>query len=145
MSAVAAIVLADAQATPVNHTFTPSGPDQNGVWWFEDQSQSTPAGFWRISLQLVRVPPLANGQSSTSNRVNRVKINLHMPTLEVLSAGASGIQPAPTVSYIDRGGVEFVLPDRDSLQNRKDQRKMLKNLFDNTMVIDMVENLTNVY
>lgn len=145
MGAVAAIVLADAQGTPVNHTFVPLGPDRNGVWWYEDQSQSTPAGYWRISLQLTRVQPPANGGSATSNRVNRIKVGLHQPTLEVLSATSGGIIPAPTVAYIDRAGAEFILPERDTLQNRKDSRKMFALLLANAQVVDMVENLVNVY
>jgi len=145
MSAVAAIVLADAQGTPVNHTFTPLGPDANGVWWFEDQSQSTPIGYWRISLQLTRTPPAGNGQASSSNRVNRVKCGLHQPQLETLGTNDAGITPPPTVSYVTRGMTEFILPERNSLQDRKDSRKMLMNLMANTQVVDMVESLQNIY
>lgn len=145
MAAVSAIVLADAQATPVNHTFTPLGPDKNGVWWFEDQSQSTPIGYWRISIQLVRPAPAGNGMASASNRVNRVKVGFHMPAMETLGTNAAGLTPPPTVAYVDRGSVEYILAERDSLQNRKDLRKMLYNLQANTQVIDMVENLINVF
>jgi hypothetical protein len=145
MSAVASIVANDAQATPVAHTFVPLGPDKNGVWWFEDQSQSTPIGYWRISLSLVRTSPPGNGQSAASNRVNRVKIGFHAPTLESLGTSDSGITPPPTIAYVDRSSAEFILPERDTSQNRKDQRAILKNVLSNAMVIDMVENLVGVY
>lgn len=145
MSAVTAIVLADALGSPANHTFTPLGPDSDGIWWFEDQSQSSPIGYWRISLRLKRTPPAGNGQAAVANRVNRVTLAFHMPSLEALGTSDSGLTPPPTISYIDRGSVEFVLPERDTLQNRKDLRKMLKNLIDNTQVVDMVESLQNVY
>lgn len=145
MSAVAAIVLADALGTPVNHTFTPLGPDQNGVWWFEDQSQSTPIGYWRISLELKRTPPAGNGQAASSNRVNRIKAAMHQPVLETLGTSDAGITPPPTVSYVSRSMAEFILPERNTLQERKDMRKMSMNLLANTQVVDMIENLVNVY
>lgn len=145
MAAVAPIVLADALGSPVNHTFVPVGPDANGVWWFEDQSQSTPIGYWRLSLQLKRTPPAGNGQSASSDRVNRVIAKMHMPLLETLGTNDNGITPPPTVSYVERSTSEFVLAERDSLQNRKDIRKMSMNLLANALVVDMVENLVNVY
>jgi hypothetical protein len=145
MSAVTAIVLADAQGTPVNHTFTPLGPDTNGVWWYEDQSQSTPVGFWRISLQLIRTPPAGNGVASSSNRVNRVKVGFHLPVLETLGTNDAGTTPPPTVSYVNRCTCDFILPERDTLQNRKDIRKMFALLLADTQVVGMVETLQNVY
>lgn len=145
MSAVTAIVLADAQATPVDHTFIPLGPDASGVWWFEDQSQSTPIGFWRISLSLVRTPPAGNGKASSSDRVNRFKQTFYMPTLETLGSSDSGITPPPTIAYVDRGHVEFSLAERDTPQNRKDQRKMTMNLLDDPLVVAMIENLQGIY
>lgn len=145
MSAVTAIAIADAQGSPVTHTFTPLGPDANGVWWYEDQSQPTPVGYWRISLQLTRTPPAGNGVASSSNRVNRVKIGFHIPTLETLGTNDAGITPPPTVSYVTRSGCDIILPERNTLQNRKDLRKMLALLLADTQVINMVENLQNVY
>jgi hypothetical protein len=145
MAAVSSIVLADALGTPVNHTFLPLGPDTNGVWWFEDQSQATPIGYWRISLQLKRTPPAGNGQQASSDRVNRVVARMHMPFLETLGTNDAGMTPPPTVSYVERSSQEFVLAERDSLQNRKDLRKMSQNLLANAQVVDMIENLINVY
>lgn len=127
MPTAANIVLADAQATPVNHTFIPLGPDAQGVFWFEDQSQNTPLGYWRISVQLVRPSAVAAGVSA-KDRVSRVKVQMHQPTLETLGTNDAGMTPAPQVAYIERGLVEFILPDRGTLQNRKDIRKMLGNL-----------------
>lgn len=145
MPAAASFVLADAQATPVNHTFLPLGPDTNGVWWFEDQSQSTPIGYWRISISLKRTPPAGNGARSDSNRVNRAKLTFHQPTMETLGTSDSGITPPPTVSYVDRSVVEFIFPERDTLQNRKDSRKMTANLIGLTDIVTLVESLQNYY
>lgn len=144
MSAVASIVLADAQGSPANHTFVPLGPDLKGAWWFEDQTGSSPLGYNRISLQLVRPLNPAPG-SNAGDRINRVKVTVHTPVLETLGTSDSGLTPPPTIAYIDRGSVEYILPERDSLQNRKDLRKYVEKLQANAQVVDMVENLINVY
>lgn len=138
------IVLADAQATPVNHTFVPIGLDANGVFWFEDQSQASPVGFWRISYQITR-PPVNTAAKQAADRAYRVKIGLHEPILEVTTnSTVSGIAPAPTISYVDRVFTEYVLAERSSSQNRKDLRKMNYNLQNESQLILMVENLIGV-
>jgi hypothetical protein len=139
------IVLADAQGTPVNHTFVPLGPDRDGIFWFEDQSQASPIGYWRISYQLKRPVVGAAGQNS-NQRTYRAAIGLHEPILEnVTNATINGIAPAPTVSYVPRGFVEYVMPERSSLQNRKDLRKMCYNLQNETQLIALVETLVTPY
>lgn len=139
------IVLADAQATPVNHTFVPLGPDRDGVFWWEDQSQASPIGYWRISYQLKR-PPVGAAGSVSTQRTYRATIGMHQPTLEnVTNNTVSGIAPAPTVSYVPRTFVEFVLPERSSLQNRKDLRKMVYNLLNESQLIALAETLITPY
>jgi hypothetical protein len=138
------IVLADALGTPVNHTFIPVGRDKNGVFWFEDQSAANAIGNWRISVEFTR-PPVPQAQQNSSGRSNRAKISLHEPILETLSnSTVSGISPAPTVSYVSRAYSEFVMPERSSLQNRKDLRKMMANLLNETQMVALTETLVNV-
>lgn len=134
------IVLADAAGTPVNHTFVPIGRDGNNVYWFEDQSAANAIGNWRISVQLVR-PSLPNGAASSDGRSFRVKIGLHEPILEVLSASSGGIIPAPQIAYISRSFTEHVMPERSTLLDRKNIRKMNANLQADAQIIDVVENL----
>lgn len=138
------IVLADAQATPVNHTFVPIGRDKNGVYWFEDQSQANAIGFWKVAIELVKPPVAAAGQNSNGRSI-RVKVGLHEPILETVSnSTVSGIAPAPTISYVPRSYTEFVLPERASLQNRKDLRKMHALLLADTQVVNVVEGLAYI-
>lgn len=138
------IVLADAQGTPVNHTFVPIGRDKNAVYWFEDQSAANAIGNWRISVEMTR-PPVPVAQQSSSGRSIRARIGLHEPVLETVSNNTvSGIAPAPTVSYVPRSFSEFVLPERATLQNRKDLRKMMASLLGETQVTALVENLTYI-
>lgn len=147
MPQAANIVIADALATPVNHTFVPVGPDPkvaNSFWW-EDQSQLTAAGYWRIRMTLTR-PPMASAGQSTDGRVYRVKIELHEPVLEVpVTATYNGIAPAPQVSYVQKFFCEFVLPERSSPQNRKDLRKMAALLIADANVVALTETFQAIY
>lgn len=139
------IVLADAQATPVNHTFIPLGPDKAGVFWFEDQSQSTPIGYWKISIESKRPAPAGPGESS-NKRTIRVRVGLHQPVLEnTTNATVSGIAPAPTISFVPRTFTEFLMPERSSLLNRQDARKMAANLLANAQVVAAVETLASLW
>lgn len=145
MTAVAALVLPDALATPVNHTFVPLGPDTaGGAWWFEDQSASSPIGYGKVSLLLSRPKGGAVGMSS-QDRVARVKLGIHIPQLESLSNNSAGLVPAPTIAFVPRMNIEFILPERSTLQNRKDLRKFAVGLLADPAVIAMVETLQGAY
>lgn len=141
MSTATAIVLADAQAIPVNHTFTPIGLDNKGVYWFVDQSNANAIGYWKISAEVIQ-PPAAQPGESSARRTNRIKIGLHEPVLEVVSnSTVSGIAPAPTVAYIPRVFTEYVLPERGVLLDRMNVRKMNANLQNDANVVSLVESL----
>lgn len=138
------LVLADAQATPVNHTFIPLGKDPQGVYWYEDQSQSTPIGYWKLSIDVRRPLPGAPGAKSGVDRVARVVWAIHEPQLETLGTNDSGLTPPPTVSYIFRSGGTYILPERGTLQNRKDIRKMTSQLNDSATMVALVETLATL-
>lgn len=145
MTAVANIVLPDALATPVNHTFIPLGPDKQGVWWYEDTSAASSIGTNKISLSITRPIPAAAGQSS-AGRVSRVKIGIHTPILETLSSSTiSGIPAAPTLAYVNRANLEYIIPERADMQNRKDLLKYSVGLLANTQVVAMIHDLQNVF
>jgi hypothetical protein len=141
MATATNIVLADAQATPVNHTFIPIGKDESDVFWFVDQSQANEIGYWKVSVEIKKPPLTPKPGETSSSRVTRVKISLMEPILETLSSNAAGYTPAPTVAYIPRANMEYVLHERCSLSNRKDIRKMAFNLQNDSNIIAIVENL----
>jgi hypothetical protein len=96
-------------------------------------------------MQLVR-PPSAQAGTNSKDRVYRVKVGLHEPILETVSNDTvSGIAPAPTVSYVSRCFQEFINPERGSLQNRKDLRKMMYNLNNESQFIALAETLILPY
>lgn len=145
MAAVANIVINDLETTPVAHTFVPVGQDKNGVWWFEDKSQASAIGYWRISLDMRR-PTIARPGDSSKNRLHRCIIGLHEPVLETVSnSTVSGIVPAPTLAYISRATAEFMLPERSTTQNRKNVRGMLALLLAHAQVVDVIDNLNTPF
>lgn len=142
MAAVANMVINDGQATPVAHTFVPIS-FRNGVWLFEDQSGTSPIGFNKITYSLTRPDPTTSGNSK--NRDSRCVIKVWVPVLETLGVSDAGITPPPTISYVLGSAHEFRIPERSSPQNRKDLRAYSRNVLDNALVIDMLENLRASY
>lgn len=139
MPALTDIVLPDAQATPVNHTFKPLGQDRKGLWWFEDSSAGTPAGFNRISFKIDRPSDF-----QSKDRM-RVEIGVHTPVLESSTPASNGFTPAPTAAYVCQAYVTFIIPARSSLQARKDIHKYVGILLNYGLTIDVVINLLGLY
>ena len=149
MPAVGNLVLANGEASPVNHTFAPLGLDsKTGIRWFEDQSPRVSAtsslGYPRIGVTTKREAEVVTGQSSR-NTVSRVTLTIALPQLETLGTSSSGFTPAPTIAYVDRAKVEFILSSRDQLADRKDALAFAKNLLGHATVTDLVQNLSAIY
>lgn len=143
MGAIANISLADAQATPVSHTFNPSKQGLQGSmsiaeWEARSSNEGIPVGFYRIASQFSR--------PNKDRKSYKLMFKVSVPVMEVTSnSTVTGIAPAPTVSYTPLFQGEFVIPERASLQARKDLRKMVADLFDNAQVVAMVEQLDAIY
>lgn len=147
MPAAANIVLADALATPVSHTFVPIGRDARdpNIFWYEDQSAANAIGNWRLNISLKRPSPAFNAGDSSRGRNYTVVVGLYEPVLETVSNNtASGIIPAPTIAYSLKSRHEFVIPERSTLQDRKNIRKMAGNLVNDAQVIAVVESLQSI-
>lgn len=145
MAAVTSIVLNDALATPVAHTFVPTGPDDKGIWWFEDQSTASAIGYNKISISLLKPPRATPGTVSTSQRRNRVQIGIWIPKLETLGNNSAGYVSAPTVAYVPSATIQMDLPERSVLQDRKDLRTYTIGLLSHVLVVDAIDGLRNIY
>lgn len=142
MVAAVNVVVADAQGTPVNHTFIPLGTDRNGVFWMEDQSQAAPIGYWRVSIERKAPASNPNGGTSSKDRTYRYRISLHQPILEnVTNSTISGIAPAATLAYVPRSIGEFIIPERSALLDRQNMAKMYPLLLQNSQIKTMIETL----
>lgn len=144
MAAVSAIVLADAQATPVNHTFIPLGKDANGVLWFECQDGPDSIVWSRISLNLKRAPLVSNGTNSGS-RTNRVSLGIHLPQPETLGTADNGLKPSSTIAFVPRFTAEFIMSERTTTPIRKDLRTFAEQLMKDPQVYAMVESLQGAW
>lgn len=138
MAAIAVLTINDGAATPVAHTFSPN-PDINSslpVW--VDRSGGIAMGYPKISLS-VRNPTKAS-------RTYKVTLKIATPIMETVSAStASGIPPAPVVSYTPLCNVEFVLPERSTLQQRKDLLAYVKNTLANAVMTSAVQDFEPVW
>lgn len=141
MPAFASVSLYDGQTPdPTAHTFTPVRIDRNGVALFADKSQGIPLGFPQMTL-LVR-PPVKNSGSS----IYKVSLKVMTPVLEVTSPSTTtGIQPAPTKAYDLMATVEFNLPERSTVAQRKDVLAYVRNMLGSAFITAAVHDLDSVY
>lgn len=135
MSAIAQIQISDGQATPVSHDFDPAGI-LNGIAKWEDRVDGVVVGYPAITMS-IRPPTKAS-------RAHKVMIKVAVPTLEQASSGGTFVPP-PTKAYDCLGVVEFVLPERSSLAERKDILAYVKNLLAHAVVTAAVEDLEGVW
>lgn len=135
MSAQAAVVLTDAASTPVNRSFAPRGVDRNGVSWWAYLADGTVVAYNWLSSHIRKPVPQSDAY--------KVQFKLELPVLETLSTtgSSSGYTPGPKVAYKLIANVEFVLPTRSSLQERKDLRAMMYDLLQESVLTDAVWNL----
>jgi hypothetical protein len=142
MAAQSNLTLADGQASPVNHTFYVGGSGWNqslgGILsrW-NDRSQAAPIGYWKVSMAF---------KSPEGQRKNyQVTMKSETPVLEnVTNSTVSGIAPAPTISYMPSTQTVFTIPGRSSVEARKDQLAIHKNILANAITTSAVVDLESV-
>jgi hypothetical protein len=139
MSAIANIVLNNGEATPIAKTFSPVNIDATGVAKWSDRSNGVAIGMPAITFALKN--------PTKDSRVYRVTAKVTVPVLEQTSPStATGIQPAPTLAYNLIANMEFVLPERSTLAQRKDLVAFARNYLANAAVITAaIENFESVY
>lgn len=134
MATIAPIVIADGASTPVNHTFNPVASASDAFY------RESIAGLALIGQGTINMRVKAEGQ------LYKVVVSLSLPALETISGqNASGYTAGPKVAYSNTVKLEFFLPSRATAAQRKDLRVLLKNLLDNTQLVDLVENLNTPY
>jgi len=139
MSQMSNVVLNDAAATPVAHTFAPDvqGLRENqqvAIYVDRAANAGIPVGFNKLELTFSR--------PTAQRKTYRLGLKLSTPVLEVTSnSTVTGIAPAPTVAYTPLIQTEVVIPERASQQARKDLRKMFYEALNHSQVKDAIENL----
>lgn len=110
------LVLADAAATPVNHTFTPASrvAENTARWVDREHNGGVSLGYRTITFS-VKDPSSADG-------VTRQRIALALPLVDFT------IATAPKLLGVNRVNIEFITAAIASDQDRKDMVEMVKNL-----------------
>lgn len=147
MPAASNLTIFDGQATPVSHVLVPIGPDQKDtrIFILEEPNATSSLGNMRCTLSVKRPAPAVPGQSA-AERVSRVQITLATPVLETVNASTyNGITPAPTLAYVPRCSLEFIIPERSTTQQRTDLRTLIKNALVSSQVVAAVDSLQGLY
>lgn len=85
---------------------------------------------------------VATRKSTRQNKNNKITFTVNRPVLEnVSNSTVSGVAPAPTVAYTALFKGEFILPERSTIEVRKDLLAYVKNLFANAVVTSAVTDL----
>ena len=137
MSAIADLVLNNGAATPVAKTFKPDPDIASSLPRWVDRSGGIALGYPAITLSMRRPTKAA--------RSYKVVAKVELPVLEVASVGIDGFIPPPTKSYSLLCNMEFVLPERCSLAERKDILAFAANLLASTPAGSAIKDFEPVY
>jgi len=138
MAAIAALTLANGAATPVNHTFSPAPDFASSLARWEDRVDGIALGYPVVSMVMRR--------PTKASRSYKVTAKVVLPVLEVTSpATGTGIDPGPTLSYNLIANVDFVLPERSSLAERKNLLAYFKNFVANAVMTSAIQDFEPVY
>jgi hypothetical protein len=137
MPVAANIVIADGQATPVNHTLIPLGRDEGGVLRYIEQTTGPVLGAWTAGFSM-RKPGPAKPGTNTASRIEQHKITARVPVLETLANNAAGYVPSPMVAYFNESSLVFNIPERANSVERLTIQKVLLGLAGSAVATDMV-------
>jgi hypothetical protein len=129
MTAIAALTIADGQASPANHTFDPVTTDGAKAQW-ADRSPAVPSGFLTISHEVLG--------PSGNRTVHQVKAGYMMPVL----AEVDGVD---TVVRYSSAQVTLNIHPDSTLQERKDLLAYVANSLDLAAWKTSVQNLEPFY
>lgn len=129
MATFADIILNNGAATPVAKTFKVKMNDNMTSLW-EERSGGIPLGYALLKVQ-----------TKDTQTVRKVMIWIAIPTLEaVAGANGAGFTPAAKVAYTHRSYQEFILPQRGTLDERKNLIAFHTNGLSNTTVKTVVQD-----
>jgi hypothetical protein len=132
MAAKTAISLTDGEATPIVRVFNPA-KKEGDVYRWDNRASGIVANYDQLNIS-TRLP-------TKTAKATKVTMRLVMPIMEQTSPSTStGIQPAPTVAYVLGGEIVFNLPERSDQLDRRNLLTMMRDLIDEQLTTDVVEN-----
>jgi hypothetical protein len=137
MAQITAITLTDAASTPVARVFNPA-KREGDVYRYDHRGGGIVAGYGQLTISQ-KLP-------SKTSKYTTVQMRLVDPILEQTSPSTStGIQPAPTVAYSNGVEIKFTCHERSSVQDRKNLLAMVRDLVDEALTTNAVENYDFAY
>lgn len=132
MAAQANIVINDGQVAPVAHTFIARGASEK-LAIYRETASGIPIGWPTVTVSL--------SEQSGSGGKTIVDWRIALPIQEVISGSDGGYTPVPKVAYTVWGNGQFNLPNRCTLQNRKDILAYVKNFLALSVMTAAVQDL----
>lgn len=146
MGALSNLTANNGEAAPVAHTFAPLGPDAKGVQWFEQITPTPINGQAAIRLSASIRRAVKSGSGRQLSGVARVELAIWVPTMETLASNDAGITPPATVAYEQHARITYLLPERGTMQERKNLRALAIGLIaGNQNVSDMIDKLQPMF
>lgn len=132
MSARGNLVILDRAGTPVSHTYTPDGDDQNGVHVWSEKT-TVPAGNPRYTASL-----------RASNGKFRPTVKLTLPITQTQTLNGVSSPVIVRTAYVE---VNFTFDALSSEQERADAVGLMVNSLavSQTQINDMIVKLSDVY
>lgn len=132
MSARTTLVINDRAATPVAHTYSPDGDDQNGVHLWSEKT-SVPAGNPRFTARL-----------ASSNGKYRPSLRLQVPIVQTQTINGVSNPVVVRSAYAE---VNFTFDALSSTQERADVVGLMANAMATAQaqINDLLVNLSDVY
>jgi len=141
MAAATNLTINDGLATPVAHTFEVAKLQPESAL-FEDRVAGIYIGFNKLVFNVSR----PTGDSKAATRNLKVSFRIETPKMETVSNNTySGVAPAPTVAYRPVFEGTFTLPERCSLQDRKDLLAYVKNTLSQVVVDNLIQKFELPY
>lgn len=132
------ITLTDAAVAPVNRVYYPTTSKDNVFFWV-DRTQAISAGQNKLSL---------SQRAATKNApAYKMDWKLVCPILAEQASGGTttGYTADPKVSYENLGAISIVVHERSTSQERIDLLAQLRDLIDESIITEQVQNLNLIW
>lgn len=148
MAALASIVLADAQVSPVNHTFAPSRKWVDPTTKFsylEYLDTSVNGGVPQLANKILLGSKVTNlGGKYASDWQKTCTAQVLVPVAETLGNNTvSGINPQPSKAYDIPFMAKLIRPGRSSKASAQDLRKFAYLLLQQAQFAEMFDDLVD--
>lgn len=135
MPQLTTIVLKDGAATPVSHTFSPTGINASGVAQLDERVSGVPIGY----------PQITWSQRAPSSGSATYKLTGKLTQPKVVTVTDSTGAVSTVVDHSNLGTIELVVSSKSTKQERTDLRVLVSNLLLDPSIIACVDNLEQLY